>query len=344
MYIHSFSNSSDLLWTKASDYVITQKKITSETIDFIQPSKDSKLIKYSPVFDSESKNNNFENPLSIDLDDLFKIDLEDEVSILNFYQKYGDIGLLSHKLKGYTSAARWLPTHELSSKSTVLSITPYQAEYFFDTSWKKRLKAVGEPLAIDKKRFPDVGKSQDSGEGEYSNKMKKLLGTLVRDENAELVGEVPELIFEDNVRFSQLKFEEDFGTFMGTYFPDLVLDLNDVDIQLVDFPLPYSIDYFKTSAEPLSEVKKVLKELIDSFEFSHNVEGIRILPQRPSFYMDENAAKSYYGRDNILSYLPKSSISPVKKLDSIGYRWHKSWIFKSLLSMFALKMRQELVK
>ena len=87
MYIHSFSNSSDLLWTKASDYVITQKKITSETIDFIQPSKDSKLIKYSPVFDSESKNNNFENPLSIDLDDLFKIDLEDEVSILNFYQK-----------------------------------------------------------------------------------------------------------------------------------------------------------------------------------------------------------------------------------------------------------------
>ena len=120
--------------------------------------------------------------------------------------------------------------------------------------------------------------------------------------------------------------------------------MNDVDIQLVDFPLPYSIDYFKTSAEPLSEVKKVLKELIDSFEFSHNVEGIRILPQRPSFYMDENAAKSYYGRDNILSYLPKSSISPVKKLDSIGYRWHKSWIFKSLLSMFALKMRQELVK
>ena len=67
MYIHSFSNSSDLLWTKASDYVITQKKITSETIDFIQPSKDSKLIKYSPVYDSESKNNNFENPLSIDL-------------------------------------------------------------------------------------------------------------------------------------------------------------------------------------------------------------------------------------------------------------------------------------
>ena len=81
MYIHSFSNSSDLLWTKASDYIITQKKIASETIDFIQPSKDSKLIKYSPVFDSESKNNNFENPLSIDLDDLFKIDLEGSVRV-----------------------------------------------------------------------------------------------------------------------------------------------------------------------------------------------------------------------------------------------------------------------
>ena len=344
MYIHSVSNSSDLLWTKSSNYKIIEKNIGSVTLNCIQASEDATLIRYSPVFDSGSEKSYIENSLIIDLDDFLKVDLEDEVSILNFYQKYGDIGLLSHQLKGYISASRWLPTHELSFKSPVLSITPYQAECFFDTSWKKRLKAVGEPIVVDKEVFPDVGKSDDSGVGEYNNKMKKLLDTLVRDENEELVGEVPKLIFEDHLHFSQFKFEENFGTFMGTYYPDLVLDLNDIDSQLVDFPLPYSIDYFKTYVEPLSEVKKVFKELRNSFEFANAINDLTVLPERPSFYMDENTAKSYYARDNILSYLPQLSISPSKKQDTIGYRWQKSWIFKSVLSMFAFKIRQELVK
>ena len=137
MYIHSVSNSSGLLWAKASSYTITQKKMGSDTVDFIHASKDAKLVKYSPVLETEDQRNDIDNLLPIDLDDLFNIDLEDDATILNFYNKYGDIGLLSHKIKSYITASRWLPTHELSSKSSVLSITPYQSEYFFETNWKK---------------------------------------------------------------------------------------------------------------------------------------------------------------------------------------------------------------
>ena len=42
MYIHSVSNSSGLLWAKASSYTITQKKMGSDTVDFIHASKDAK--------------------------------------------------------------------------------------------------------------------------------------------------------------------------------------------------------------------------------------------------------------------------------------------------------------
>tara|TARA_Y100001960_G_C14646569_1_gene813658 strand:+ start:121 stop:1155 length:1035 start_codon:yes stop_codon:yes gene_type:complete len=343
MYLHSETNSSDLLWVKSSDYIITQKKIGSVINYYIESSKDSKLMKFAPIFDNKDSGNNFENTISIDLDDLLKIDLENEVSILNFYNKYGDIGLLSHQVKGFITAPRWLPTHELSPKSSVVSITPYQSESFFDVSWKKRLKPVGAPLAIDKEVFPDMTKGYDSGIGEYNSEMKKLLGSLVRDNNGELLGDVPGVVFEDHLQFSQLMFDENLGDFMGRYFPDLVTSINDDDSQFVDFPLPYSVDYFKNYAEPLSEVKKVLRELKNSFDFSKSIDQVSVLPKRPSFYMDENTAKSFYGRETILQYLPKLSISPVKKSDSIGCRWKNSCIFKSLLSMFALKMRQELV-
>ena len=136
--------------------------------------------------------------------------MEDDATILNFYNKYGDIGLLSHKIKSFITASRWLPTQELSSKSSVLSITPYQSEYFFETNWKKRLKAVSSPIVVDKQRFPDVGKDNDFGVGEYNNEMKKLLGTLVKDPTERLVGQIPKLIFEDHLEFSQFKFNKDF--------------------------------------------------------------------------------------------------------------------------------------
>ena len=344
MYIHSVSNSSGLLWAKASSYTITQKKMGADAVDFIHASKDAKLVKYSPVLETEDQRNDIDNLLPIDLDDLFNIDLGDDATILNFYNKYGDIGLLSHKIKSYITASRWLPTHELSSKSSVLSITPYQSEYFFETNWKKRLKAVSSPIVVDKQRFPDLGKDNDFGVGEYNNEMKKLLGTLVKDPDERLVGQIPKLIFEDHLEFSQFKFNKDFGGFMGTYYPDLVLGMNDSESQLVDFPLPYSIDYFKTYSEPLSEVKKVLKELQSSFSFICAIDEMLVLPERPFVYTDENTAKTHHGKDTILSYLPKLSISLEKKPDFVGYRWGKSWSFKSLLSMFALKMRQQLIK
>ena len=108
--------------------------------------------------------------------------------------------------------------------------------------------------------------------------MKKLLGTLVKDPDERLVGQIPKLIFEDHLEFSQFKFNKDFGGFMSTYYPDLVLGMNDSESQLVDFPLPYSIDYFKTYSEPLSEVKKVLKELQSSFSFICAIDEMLVLP------------------------------------------------------------------
>ena len=76
MYIHSVSNSSGLLWAKASSYTITQKKMGADTVDFIHASKDSKLVKYSPVLETEDQRNDIDNLLPIDLDDLFNIDLD----------------------------------------------------------------------------------------------------------------------------------------------------------------------------------------------------------------------------------------------------------------------------
>ena len=50
----------------------------------------------------------------------------------------------------------------------------------------------------------------DFGVGEYNNEMKKLLGTLVKDPTERLVGQIPKLIFEDHLEFSQFKFNKDF--------------------------------------------------------------------------------------------------------------------------------------
>ena len=344
MYIHNISDTSNLMWTKATNYIIEERVIDSVNVDYIKASQDSKLIQYSPIIDTCLQNYNLDNPLKIKLDDLLDINLEDKKEILNFYNKYGDLGLFRHKVKRYITASRWMPTDDLSSKSPVLSITPYQSEYFFEKFWQKRLINVGKPIVVDKERYPDLTKSNDNGLGDYNNQMKRLLGTLVRNQKGELVGRSPDLIFDDYIEYSQLKYHKDFGAFMGKYYPGLVLNLNDLESQLLDFPLPYSIDYFKNYAEPLVEVKKVINELRDIFKFLHEINDISVLTQSPTFYIDEKSAKSYYGRDKVLNYLPKPSIFPMQSKDSLSYRWGKSWIFKSLSSMFALKIIQEVTK
>ena len=70
--------------------------------------------------------------------------------------------------------------------------------------------------------------------------MKKLLGTLVKDPTERLAGQIPKLIFEDHLEFSQFKFNKDF-----------------VDVVFLD-----EIQFMKTD-ETIENVEKILNSGID---------------------------------------------------------------------------------
>ena len=70
MYIHNISDTSNLMWTKATNYIIEERVIDSVNVDYIKASQDSKLIQYSPIIDTCLQNYNLDNPLKINPGDI----------------------------------------------------------------------------------------------------------------------------------------------------------------------------------------------------------------------------------------------------------------------------------
>ena len=85
---------------KASEYVIEN--------DLIIAAPKSKIVTYLPSV----KNQGFSHPqypkINIDIQDLLDINTSDNQSIVSFYNKYGDLGLLSEIICKFVNPPIWL--------------------------------------------------------------------------------------------------------------------------------------------------------------------------------------------------------------------------------------------
>ena len=304
---------------KASEYVIEK--------DLIIAAPKSKIITYLPAVKNQVVYNQKYPKINIDIQDLLDINLSDNQSIVSFYNKYGDLGLLSEFISKFVNQPIWLKTLNTGRNENFLGI--YQpTEQIRNSIWIQSL----EPLTIIPVKFP-------------KSTFNSKINSIATDEEIIKYAQVKPQNASATYNSNLIDFIEKIETNdseMQKFFPNLKKNSSEIQNKTV-YPTPYTKLYFKHYAEDLNTIKFVLEEIKNLIRnYAKFGENINENYQESD---DPNSSQRIKLRQVVLNSQPKEKIIQINDSNTNEKKWEKLLLFNSLISMFTYEAKtQALIK
>lgn len=299
---------------KASEYILEN--------DLIIAAPKAKIVTYLPVLKNQDFFDTKYPKININVQDLLDINTSDNQTILDFYNKYGDLGLLSELITKFINPPVWLKI--LNSNENFLGI--YQPiEQLRNSVWRQQL----DPLTMIPVKFPKSTFNSKLNSIPTNEEVSKY--TQIKPKNTSIVYNSKLVDLIETIETKSLSE-------MQQFFPSIKSSLSKTQNQTV-YPTPYSKIYFKYYAENLNTVKFVIKEIKSLIKnFAKFGENISEYYQESKDPIEHDRIKL---RQIILNSQPEEKIIPTNILNTNEKKWQKLLLFNSLISMFTHEVKEQ---